>query len=239
MALLNKPSISVFFPCYNDESSIKTLVEEAFSVLMQLTDEYEVLVINDCSTDGSGIVLKQLQKKYKKLRVISHKQNLGYGAALRSGFIAAKGDLIFYTDGDGQYDINELPRLLSAMVGDINFVNGIKILRNDPTYRVIIGNIYSFFVRLLFSLPILDVDCDFRLIKKSLVRKLQLKSNSGAICIELVKKAQLNGGKIQQVPIHHSERRFGHSQFFRANRILTTLFEVASLWIKLIILRKL
>lgn len=239
MALLNKQSISVFFPCYNDESSIKTLAEDAFSVLKQLTNRYEVLVINDGSTDGSGIVLKQLQKKYKKLRVISHKQNLGYGAALRSAFIAAKGDLIFYTDGDGQYDVNELPRLLSAMVGDINFVNGIKILRNDPIYRVIIGNIYSFFARLLFRLPILDVDCDFRLIKKSLVRRLQLESNSGAICIELVKKAQLNGGKFQQVPVHHNERRFGRSQFFRANRILTTLSEVARLWIKLVILNKL
>lgn len=238
MALSSKQSISVFFPCYNDESSIKTLVEDVFSVLRQLTDAYEVLVINDGSNDGSGIVLKQLQKKYKKLRVISHKQNLGYGAALRSGFMAAKGDLIFYTDGDGQYDVNELPRLLNAMVGDINFVNGIKILRNDPTHRVIIGNIYRFFARFLFRLPILDVDCDFRLIKKSLLKKLPLESSSGAICIELVKKAQLNGGKFQQVPVHHNERRFGHSQFFRANRILATLFEVAHLWIKLVILRK-
>lgn len=238
MALSSKQSISVFFPCYNDEPSIKVLVEETFSVLKQLTNAYEVLVINDGSTDGSSIVLKQLQKEYKKLRVISHKQNLGYGAALRSGFMAANGDLIFYTDGDGQYDVYELPLLLSAMTEDINFVNGIKILRSDPTHRVIIGNIYSVFARLLFRLPIIDVDCDFRLIKKSLLKKLPLESNSGAICIELVKKAQLNGGKFRQVPVHHNERRFGHSQFFRANRILTTLFEVTRLWIKLIILRK-
>lgn len=233
-----KPSISVFFPCYNDKSSIKTLVKDAFLVLKNLTDKYEVLVINDGSIDESGIVLKQLQKKYKKLKIISHKKNLGYGAALKTGFKAANGDLIFYTDGDGQYDVKELPFLLKAMIRNINFVNGIKIVRRDPTYRIIIGNIYSFFVRLLFRLPILDIDCDFRLIKKSLLKKLQLESNSGAICIELVKKAQLNGGKFQQVPVHHNERRFGHSQFFRVNRILTTLFEVTRLWIKLIILRK-
>lgn len=238
MALLGKPSISVFFPCYNDKSSIKTLVKDTFFVLKNLTDKYEVLVVNDGSTDESGIVLKQLQKEYKKLKIISHKKNLGYGAALRTGFKAANGALIFYTDGDGQYDVKELPLLLNAMVRDINFVNGIKIVRRDPAYRIIIGNIYSFFARLLFRLPILDVDCDFRLIKKSLLKKLQLESNSGAICIELVKKAQLNGGKFQQVPVRHNERRFGHSQFFRANRILKTLAEVVRLWMQLIILRK-
>lgn len=233
-----KPSISVFFPCYNDKSSIKTLVKDAFFVLKNLTNKYEVLVVNDGSTDESGIVLKQLQKKYKKLKIISHKKNLGYGAALRTGFKAADGDLIFYTDGDGQYDVKELPLLLKAMVGNINFVNGIKIARRDPTYRIIIGNIYSFFARLLFRLPILDVDCDFRLITKSLLKKLQLESNSGAICIELVKKAQLNEGEFQQVSVHHNERRFGRSQFFRANRILKTLAEIVRLWMQLIILRK-
>lgn len=235
---MSKPSISVFFPCYNDSQSIKSLVVDAFSVLKKLTDTYEVIVIDDGSDDSSRQILKNLTKKYSRLNLIFHNKNQGYGGALRSGFGAAKYDLIFYTDGDGQYDVKELPILVSLMSKDINFINGIKLTRQDPTYRVVIGNLYSFLVRWLFWLPIVDVDCDFRLIRKDLITKLDLKSNSGSICVELVKGAQRSGGKFRQVSIHHFERRFGNSQFFRPDRILFTLFELSRLWIKLMVIDK-
>lgn len=231
--------VSIFFPCYNDAKSIRKLVENAFSTIKKYTKRYEVIVVNDASTDNSQIVLKKLAQKYKRLRLISHPQNLGYGGALRSGFQAARYQLIFYTDGDGQYDVRELPLLLSLITKDCDFINGIKMTRHDPTYRVVIGNLYSFMTRWLFWIPIYDIDCDFRLIKKSLLEKIDLKSSSGSICIELVKKAQRVGAKFRQVSVHHLERRFGVSQFFRLDRILLTFGELTKLWIQLMIIDKL
>lgn len=230
-------SISVFFPCYNDEKSISLLVEKSYSMLKKIATEYEVIVIDDYSTDKSRIFLRKLKTKHSKLKLIFHEKNQGYGGTLQTGFNTCKNDLIFYTDGDGQYDVSELPLLLSLMTEDVNFINGIKMSRHDPTYRIVIGNLYSFFARWLFWLPIYDVDCDFRLIRKELLQKIKLKCTSGAVCIELVKKAQKKGGKFRQVSVHHMERRFGSSQFFRADRIFSTLMELAKLWLKLIILK--
>ncbi|MBI2034546.1 MAG: glycosyltransferase family 2 protein [Candidatus Levybacteria bacterium] len=233
-----KEGISVFFPCYNDEKSIDKLVADAFTQLSKLTDRYEVIVIDDGSRDGSRKVLQSLAKQYKDLRLIFHKKNRGYGGALRSGFKAAKYRLVFYTDGDGQYDVKELPILVALMSEDVDFVNGIKLARQDPTYRIVIGNIYSFVTRWLFWLPIVDVDCDFRLIRKSILKRIRLRSNSGSICIELVKKSQRAGASFRQVSIHHYERRFGHSQFFRPKYLLRTFWELTSLWIVVMLLRR-
>lgn len=232
------PGITIFFPCYNDKYSIKNLVENAFKTVSDLTNNYEVLVINDGSTDGSGIVLAKLAEKYKHLKVITHKKNLGYGAALRTGFKKASKSLVFYTDGDGQYDVSELPILFNLMTKDTDFVNGIKMSRHDPTYRIFMGNLYSFLVRWLFWIPTYDVDCDFRLIRKSVIDKIDLKNNSGAICVELVKKAERAGAIFRQVSVHHLERKHGSSQFFRIDKILPTLLELAKTWVSLMVLKE-
>ena len=238
--MISKPKgVSIFFPCYNDAKSIESLVENAFSVIKKYTNRYEVIVIDDASTDNSKATLEKLSKKYKRLKIITHNENRGYGGALRSGFKAARYELIFYTDGDGQYDIKELPLMLSLMSSDVDFINGIKMTRHDPTYRIVIGNLYSFVTRWLFWIPIYDIDCDFRLIRKSFVEKLHLNCNSGAICIELVKKAQRAGAKFRQVSVHHLDRRFGTSQFFRVERILNTFGELSFLWIQLMLIDKL
>lgn len=232
-------SLSIFFPCYNDSESIGKLVENAFATIKKYANKFEVIVVDDASKDSSKKNLQRLAQKYKRLRLIFHQKNLGYGGTLRSGLRAARNELIFYTDGDGQYDIKELPILLSLMTKDIDFVNGIKMSRHDPTYRIVLGNLYSFFARWLFWLPIYDVDCDFRLIRKSLLDRLDLNCNSGAICLELVKKSQRAGAKFRQVSVHHLERKFGVSQFFRADRLFNTLLEVTILWVDLMVLDKL
>lgn len=231
-------SISVFFPCFNDEKSIGKLVKDAYYLLSKTTKQFEIIVVDDGSKDGSRKKLEKLREQYKNLKLVFHNKNMGYGAALRTGFQMAGNELIFYTDGDGQYDVLELPNLLNLMTRDVNLINGIKMTRHDPTYRIFIGNIYSFIARWLFWLPIYDVDCDFRLIRKSLLDKLDLKSSGGAICIELVKKAQRNGAKFRQVSVHHFERKFGHSQFFQVKYILRTFWELATLWIQLMVLDK-
>lgn len=232
----NKSSISVFFPCYNDARSIGKLVEDALSTLIKLTDKYEVIVIDDYSKDDSRKVLKSLTNKYPGIvRVVYHTKNRGYGGVLKTGFSKAKYDLVFYTDGDGQYDVREMALLYSLMSKDVNFVNGIKMERKDYAYRVIIGNLYAFITRWLFLLPIYDVDCDFRLIRRSLIKKLNLTSNSGSICVELVKKAQRAGAKFRQVSVHHYPRTYGQSQFFRLDRLINTFRELAILWWNLMI----
>lgn len=233
-----QPSISIFFPCYNDAKSIGNLVNDAISAAKKITPDFEVIVIDDGSKDESPKVLKKLAQKNRKLKLVFHEKNQGYGGALRTGFKTASKDLIFYTDGDGQYDVKELPILLSLMTDDVDFVNGIKMSRHDPTYRIFIGNLYSFVSRWLFFLPIYDVDCDFRLIRQPVLKRIHLESSSGSICVELVKKSQRAGAKFRQVSVHHLERKWGQSQFFRVDRILNTFFELSRLWIKLMLIGK-
>lgn len=233
--ILKREGISIFFPCYNDRQTIGKLIETAFKIVQKFTKKYEIIVVDDGSTDGSTELLHKLARRYSHLKLVFHQQNIGYGGALKSGFQAARYQLIFYTDGDKQYDVSELPILLSLMSRDVDFVNGIKMSRHDPTYRILIGNLYSFIIRWAFWLPIIDVDCDFRLIRKRIVKKLDLKINSGAVCIELVKKAQRKGAIFRQVSVHHFERKYGVSQFFRTERILFTLIEVSLLWLDLIL----
>jgi glycosyltransferase involved in cell wall biosynthesis len=232
-----RPSISAFFPCYNDESTIAGLVREADAQLRCATDDYEIIVVNDGSRDRSAAVLAELAQQMPRLKVVTHEVNRGYGGALRSGFAAATKDIVFYTDGDGQYDVKEIPLLLALLVDDTDFVNGMKMSRSDPGYRVFIGNLHKFVTRWAFWLPIDDVDCDYRLIRRSLLDRIELRSNSGSICVELVKRAQRAGARFRQVSVRHYSRQFGSSQFFRPGRILRTYADLARMWIALMVLR--
>src|SRR3989338_4840617 len=175
-------SISVFFPCYNDGATIASLVILAFKVLKDTAEDYEVFVVDDGSSDKSHEILEELKCIFPKFRVIYHVKNLGYGTVLRTGFREASKEYIFYTDGDGQYDVRELPKLMDALKGGIDIVNGFKLKRSDSFYRVIIGKIYHWVVKIMFCLKVKDVDCDFRLIRASVFNKVMLGSNSGVIC---------------------------------------------------------
>lgn len=203
-------------------------MKEADRTAKKLTRDYEIIVVDDGSSDDSRKILKKI--KNKKLRLVFHEKNRGYGGTLQTGFKSAKKELVFYTDGDGQYDVRELKLLWWLMSDDIDVVNGIKMDRQDYRYRVILGNLYAFFMRWLFLLRIYDVDCDFRLIRRGLVRKMKLQSRSGAVCVELVKRLELAEAKFRQVEVHHYPRLFGSSQFFRPKKLWGTGVELAYLW---------
>ena len=228
-------SVSAFFPAYNDAGTIPTMIIRALQTLPEVTDEYEVIVINDGSTDDTGQVLDEMARLYSRLRVIHHPQPSGYGGVLRAGFAAARKEWVFYTDGDAQYDARELGVLARAAADGVDMVNGYKIKRHDPFHRVVIGLAYQYFVKLVFGLSISDVDCDFRLMRRSMFDHVKLESTTGTITFEMVKKIQDAGYRIVEVPVHHWYRQYGLSQFFNFPRVGRTLLALIGWWWRLVI----
>jgi len=231
-------SITAFFPCYNDAGTIPTMIIRALQTLREVTDDYEVIVINDGSVDDSARVLEEMEQHYGPLRVIYRTRPSGYGGVLRAGFAAATKDWIFYTDGDAQYDARELALLADAVSGGVDMVNGYKIKRRDPFHRVVIGLAYQYFVKVAFGLVIRDVDCDFRLMRRSIFDRVTLESTTGTITFEMVKKIQDAGFRIVEVPVHHWYRQYGQSQFFNFPRVARTLIAMVGWWWRLVVKRE-
>ena len=231
-------SITAFFPCYNDAGTIPTMIIRALQTLRDVADEYEVLVINDGSTDDSAGVLDEMAHHYDHLRVIHRNTPSGYGGVLRGGFASATKDWIFYTDGDAQYDARELAVLVEAVTDGVDMVNGYKIKRRDPFHRVVIGLAYQYFVKIIFGLVIRDVDCDFRLMRRSIFERVTLESTTGTITFEMVKKIQDAGYRIVEVPVRHWYRQYGQSQFFNFPRVARTLIAMIGWWWRLVVKRE-
>lgn len=229
-------SLSIFFPCYNDGGTIATMIIRSMQVAPTVTDDFEVIVVNDGSQDDSALILDEMQRLYPgHVRVLHEPAPSGYGGVLRKGFALAGKDWIFYTDGDAQYDPRELPVLVAALNGRVDMVNGYKIKRHDPLIRIWVGLAYQYFVKLLFGLTIRDVDCDYRLIRRSIFDAIHLESQSGTITFEMVKKIQDTGACIVEAPVHHYYRQYGLSQFFNFPRVVRTLFDLMHWWWRLVI----
>jgi glycosyltransferase involved in cell wall biosynthesis len=222
-------SLSIFFPVYNDWGTIASMVLLADRVARGLTDDYEILAVNDASPDHSSLILEELARKFPNFRAVTHHRNKGYGGALQSGLRNSTKDYIFYTDGDAQYDVRELVDLWKARER-ADLVNGYKIKRSDPLHRKVVGRLYHNFVKFWFRLRIRDVDCDFRLIRREILNRFDLTEESGLICVELVTKIHRAGCSIREVPVHHFHRMHGSSQFFNVRRVLRVLLGMIGLW---------
>jgi glycosyltransferase involved in cell wall biosynthesis len=233
-----RPSITAFFPCYNDAGTIASVVITADRTLRELADDYEIIVGNDASTDNSAAILEELRALYPHLRVLHHARNRGYGGNLRSMFAAATKDLIFYTDGDAQYDPAELSQLYGRLAPGVDVVQGWKIERSDPMHRKVIGRVYHHFVRWWFGLHLRDVDCDFRLFRREVLESFPLESNSGCITVEMMTRIERGGFTVVEVPVHHFHRAYGESQFFNFSRVARTLIELSGLWVRLRLWRR-
>ncbi len=232
-------SLTIFFPCYNDSATIAEMVILAHEVARSITDDFEVIVIDDGSSDSSRLILEELTEQYPgTLKLVFHEKNKGYGGALRSGFANATKEWIFYTDGDAQYDVRELTNLVEKVSDDIDVVQGYKIKRHDPWHRIVIGLIYQYGMKILFGLKIKDVDCDFRLLRRSIFDKVKLKYNTGIICLEMVKKIQHYGFKFAEVGVSHYFRLAGKSQFFNFRRIMQVGLGIFKLWFELVIMKR-
>src|SRR5688572_19512982 len=237
-APMNAPqSLSIFFPAYNDSGTIASLVITALQSASKLTPNHEVIVVNDGSSDGTANILDELARVYPALRIVTHQVNRGYGGALRSGFATASKEVVFYTDGDAQYDPSEMAALWQEMKPGVDLVNGYKISRSDPLHRIVIGRIYHHIVKLMFGLSVRDVDCDFRMMRRSIFDRVRLEKSSGVICLEMMKKIEDAGFTIVEVPVHHYHRAYGRSQFFNFPRIYRTGVDVVKLWFALVVRR--
>ena len=231
-------SVSIFYPCYNDWGTMGSMVMLTIRTAERLGLDYDITLIDDGSGDHTLDLLEEIERHFPQVHVKRHEANRGYGGALRSGFASATKEWIFYTDGDAQYDVRELDRLVEKISDDIDVVQGYKITRHDPLHRIIIGRIYHHLVKTAFGLKIHDVDCDFRLIRRSVFDKVELKSDSGVICAEMMTKIQRAGCRVTEVPVHHYDRHHGKSQFFNFSRIFRVARNLTGLWVRMVLLGK-
>lgn len=228
-------SLSAIFPCYNDARSIGTMVRDVHRTLEGAIADFEVIVVNDGSQDDSLAVLQELASEFPLLRIVDHSSNRGYGGALISGFAAATKEWVFYTDGDAQYDATEVAVCLAAVTDDIDVVQGYKIGRGDSWYRKVIGRVYHHVVRAAFRLRVRDTDCDFRLIRRSVLDKVTLRSNTGVICVEMMYSFLRVGARFTEVGVSHRHRPHGKSQFFRVPAITRSAVQLVQLWWRLMV----
>jgi glycosyltransferase involved in cell wall biosynthesis len=201
-------SISVFFPCYNERENVGRTLEKALVVLERLKADFEVIVVDDGSSDGTGQIADEIARRDSRVKVVHHRSNLGYGAALQSGFKAATKELVFYTDGDGQFDVEEMPPLLPLME-QYDIVSCYRLDRQDSFIRRINGWCWTKLVCLLFGMQIRDIDCAFKLYKREIFDQMKLSSTGALIDTEILARAARKGCRTTQRPVHHYPRTAG------------------------------
>ena len=200
--------ISAFFPAHNEEANIEELTRKTLKVLSEICEDYEVIIVNDGSKDRTKEIGEALAEKDPHIRILSHETNRGYGAALKTGFYNSRFEWVFFTDGDGQFDVSEIKEL--AKYSDkADLITGYRIKRHDPFIRKVNAFAWGTLVKLLFGFRVKDVDCAFKLIKKEIIDKAKLESEGALISTELLAKATRMGYRIFETGVHHYPRRAG------------------------------
>jgi len=222
-------SLTVFFPCYNEEENIAVLVRETAGILSTLVKTHEILIVNDGSTDNTGPVADRLSSEYEHVRVIHHRTNQGYGGALISGFANAAYDWVFFTDGDNQFYVQEIGLLLSE-IENHDVVIGFRKERKDPFHRKLYAKTWNVLIRLFLGLAIKDLNCAFKLIKKSALAGTSLRSSGAMISAELLLRAKLSGARFKEVGVSHKPRLFGRQTGGNPKVILRALVELLRLY---------
>lgn len=210
------PSLSIFFPFYNDEGTVKRQIDYAYKIGRKLTSNLEVIALHGgLSKDDTLKKIYEMKKKYPTLKIIDKSDNREGYAVIKYGFHAATKKWIFYTDGDAQYHLEEdLEKLIfTQQKTKADIINGYKRKRGDNWIRTLLGNIYARISKLVFTLPIRDIDCDFRLIRRDAIRAIKLESRDASVLPEMVKKLELKGFRFAQIPVSHYSREYGSSNY--------------------------
>jgi glycosyltransferase involved in cell wall biosynthesis len=221
-------SISVFFPCFNERENLEPLVREAVEVLESIRLDYEIIIVDDGSQDGTGELADVLAARDTHIRVIHHPQNRGYGAALQSGFRAAKNELVFYTDGDHQFDMKELPGILLLME-HYDIVSCFRLNRREGLLRKFNAFCWTRLVCLLFPLKLRDIDCAFKLYKRKIFDDIEMVSTGALIDTEILARASRKGYSITQIGVHHYPRRAGRPTGASVRVIMKAFYELFKL----------
>jgi glycosyltransferase involved in cell wall biosynthesis len=208
--------ISFFFPAYRDEHTVEPLARLADEVLSRVATEHEIIVVDDASPDRSGEIADRLAAENPRIRVVHHPRNRGYGQAVWSGMQASRYEWIGFTDGDMQYDVNELPRFVDAAAAGADFVLGYKPVRAEGWRREVLSAMHNASIRNLLGLRVRDVDCAFKLFDRRFVDGFvpSFHYEEAFLVVEFLYRARLRGARFVELPVTHRERPFGESQCF-------------------------
>jgi len=225
-----KYSLSVFFPSHDEDKNISKAVQEAKEFLKNFVKDYEIIIVDNCSRDKTGEIANNLAKNDSRISVIHNTMKRGYGYALRTGFLSAKKDFVFYTDSNGQFSIKDLKKFFPH-VEKFDLVIGYRKERQDSFVRKISSKIYNLLADHLFNLNIKDVDCAFKLCNRNIFSKIQLNTENSP-SVELLAKARKCNLKIKEIPVNHYKRLAGKSKattyfgLIKPNLVLTLLKEL-------------
>ncbi|MCZ6681818.1 MAG: glycosyltransferase family 2 protein, partial [Planctomycetota bacterium] len=201
-------SLSIFFPCYNEAENVERVTHAALEAAPQFAESFEVIIVNDGSRDRTGEIADQLAAEISEVRAVHNRPNRGYGGAVARGLTEARMEWIFFTDGDGQFDIGEVPKLIELLDrGD--FAVGYRLKRADSFLRVLNARAWGVLVRAVFGLTVRDIDCAFKLLPKSLIDAIELQSEGALISTELLAKAERHGLRIVETGVNHYPRKAG------------------------------
>jgi glycosyltransferase involved in cell wall biosynthesis len=225
-------SLSIFFPCYNEEANVERSTREAIKAAQLVTPDFEVIIVNDGSKDKTGEIADRLAKEDSHVRVIHHPKNRGYGAALTSGYRGGVKDTIFYTDGDLQFDLTEITKLW-PLIDKFDVVTGYRIKRNDPIIRKLNSYGWTSLTKFLFGLPVRDVNCAFKLFRREVISKIEIQSQGALIDAEIFARVKKAGYSITEVGVHHYPRQFGTQTGANPFVIFRAFWELFKLWWKL------
>lgn len=224
--------LSLVLPAHNEEENIAPVIAAAQRTLPRFASEYEILVVNDGSRDATGRIVRGLAAHDKRIRLIDHPGNRGYGAALRSGFANSTGDWVMVMDSDRQFDIGDLV-YLAPLASEYDLVAGYRIQRNDPFHRTLFGKIFRLAMRILFGVQLYDIDCAFKLIRGDILRSLALESTGAMVSTEMMARWARSGATWTQVGVHHYPRTAGEQSGGSLKVILKAMRDVPVLWWKM------
>ncbi len=234
------PSLSFFFPAYNEQASVEEVVREGLEVLPRYADDIEVVVIDDGSSDRTGEIADRLASQDPRVRVVHHRPNRGYGGAVRSGLVNSRKDYVFYTDGDRQFRIEDIGRLTSRL-DDADVVVGYRAERADPPRRIFIAWVYNTLIRILFAAPFRDVDCAFKLFRREVFERVPLdrvRSNGAFFSPEHLLVLRAAGVRIAQVPVPHYPRLEGEEKGATLRVVARAMRDLFRLRLRLWLLRR-
>ncbi len=222
-------SLSVFFPCYNEEANVERTTRAALAAVSKITDDFEIIIVNDGSKDRTGEIADRLAAELPNVRAVHNNPNLGYGGALQRGFREAKKEYIFYTDGDGQFDFEEIPKLL-PLLKDYDIISGYRLDRQDPLIRKINAFCWTTLVNIVFGLWLRDIDCSFKIYPRGLFERIKMKSMGALIDAEVLARAKYCGYRIGQIGVHHYPRTAGEQTGAKLRVILRAFKELFKLY---------